>query len=172
VTAPLAGTLTALTEVPDPVFAGQLVGAGVAVEPPAGARVIDVVAPAAGTLAKLHPHAFVLLTEDGTGILVHLGIDTVKLKGAGFTLHAVEGDRVAAGTLVVTFDPAAVRARGCPRAARWWCWTRRRTACPRPPPAPTCSPGTCSSPGRPRPERRHRPAPGRARGRGRGSVGD
>ena len=112
VTAPLEGTLTALTEVPDPVFAGQLVGAGVAVEPPAGARVIDVVAPAAGTLAKLHPHAFVLLTEDGTGILVHLGIDTVKLEGAGFTLHAVEGDRVAAGTLVVTFNPAAVRAQG------------------------------------------------------------
>ncbi|HEY0577348.1 MAG TPA: PTS glucose transporter subunit IIA [Pseudonocardia sp.] len=110
--APLAGTLTALTEVPDPVFAGQLVGAGVAIEPPAEPGPVQVVAPIDGTLAKLHPHAFILVAAGGTGVLVHLGIDTVTLEGDGFTLHVAEGERVSAGAPIVSFDPAQVRARG------------------------------------------------------------
>lgn len=111
VTAPLAGTVTGLDAVPDAVFTGQMVGSGVAVEPPAGGP-MQVVSPVGGTLVKLHPHAFVVLAPSGAGILVHLGIDTVRLAGEGFVLHVDEGAQVAAGDPVVTFDPAAVRARG------------------------------------------------------------
>lgn len=109
--APLAGTAQPLSAVPDAVFAGEMVGAGVAVEP-TGAGPVQVLSPVDGTLVKLHPHAFVVLAASGTGILVHLGIDTVGLKGEGFTLHAQEGAAVAAGDPVVTFDPSAVRGRG------------------------------------------------------------
>ncbi|HZG90264.1 MAG TPA: PTS glucose transporter subunit IIA [Pseudonocardia sp.] len=110
--APVDGTVVGLADVPDPVFAQQLVGAGVAVQPPAGAGPTGVRAPVAGTVVKAHPHAFIVLHPSGTGVLVHVGIDTVTLHGAGFTRHRAEGDEVAAGDVVVTFDPAAVRAGG------------------------------------------------------------
>jgi sugar PTS system EIIA component len=107
VLAPVTGVVTALADVDDPVFSGEIVGPGLAVEPDrvAGGRVL---APCAGTVVKLHPHAFVLLAEGGRGVLVHLGINTVQLAGAGFTLHVAEGDEVAAEQLLVTWDPAAV----------------------------------------------------------------
>jgi sugar PTS system EIIA component len=110
--APLPGRVLPITEVPDPVFAGSLVGAGVGIEPAADAGVLDAVAPVAGRLLKVHPHAFIVLTGSGRGVLVHLGIDTVKMAGAPFTLHAAEGDEVAAGQRVVSVDVAAVRAAG------------------------------------------------------------
>jgi PTS system glucose-specific IIA component len=110
VLAPVDGTIMALADVPDPVFAGQIVGSGVAVDPD---RVpTTVVAPVAGRLLKLHPHAFVLLTPGGTGLLVHLGIDTVQLNGEGFAVLATEGEDVAAGAPIVRWDPAAVEAGG------------------------------------------------------------
>lgn len=112
VVAPLAGTVHGLADVPDPVFAEQLVGAGAAVEPAPGAGPVGVCAPVAGTLVKAHPHAFIVRHESGTAVLVHLGIDTVGLDGEYFTRHAAEGAEVAAGELVTTFDPDAVRARG------------------------------------------------------------
>jgi PTS system glucose-specific IIA component/PTS system N-acetylglucosamine-specific IIA component len=112
VTAPLPGTVLPMAEVPDPVFAGSLVGAGVAVDPDLDAGVLDAVAPVEGRLLKVHPHAFIVLHPSGRGVLVHLGIDTVKLEGAPFTLHAAEGDQVAAGDRVVSMDVAAVRAAG------------------------------------------------------------
>ncbi len=89
-----------------------MVGAGVGVEPAADAGLLDVVAPVSGRLLKVHPHAFIVLTPEGRGVLVHVGIDTVKLDGAPFTLHVTEGDEVAAGDRVVTVDVAAVRAAG------------------------------------------------------------
>lgn len=110
VSAPLTGTVVALEEVPDAVFAGRMMGAGVAVEPSDGPT--RVVSPIDGTIVKLHPHAFVVVAESGVGILVHLGIDTVHLRGEGFVLHATEGAAVRSGQDVVGFDPAAVRARG------------------------------------------------------------
>ena len=112
VSAPLPGTLVPMTEVPDPVFAASLVGAGVGVEPAPDAGLVDVVAPVGGRLLKVHPHAFIVLTPEGRGVLVHVGLDTVKLAGAPFTLHAAEGDEVALGDRVVTVDVAAVRAAG------------------------------------------------------------
>jgi phosphotransferase system IIA component len=87
-----------------------MVGAGVAIEPAGGP--VDAVSPVAGTLLKLHPHAFVVLTPEGTGVLVHLGIDTVRLDGAGFELLAEERDSVDAGQPVTRWDPADVVARG------------------------------------------------------------
>jgi len=110
VAAPLAGTAVGLDAVPDPVFAGKMVGPGVAVDPeraPATA-----VSPIAGTLLKLKPHAFVVTGPDDRGVLVHLGIDTVNLDGEGFALLAAEGDHVEVGTAVVAWDPAAVEASG------------------------------------------------------------
>jgi glucose-specific phosphotransferase system IIA component len=110
VLAPLAGRLVPLSEVPDPVFAGEMVGPGVAIDP-AGEQV-TAVSPIAGTVVKAHPHAFVVLGPGGVGVLVHLGIDTVKLDGKGFELHVADGGTVAAGDPVVTWDLTVTRAEG------------------------------------------------------------
>ncbi|VXB26445.1 PTS glucose transporter subunit IIA [Aeromicrobium sp. 9AM] len=110
VVAPVAGTVVALADVPDPVFAQQIVGSGIAIDPERAES--TVVAPADGKLLKLHPHAFVLLTAAGKGLLVHLGIDTVQLEGEGFELLVAEGDEVTAGTSIVRWDPVAIEAGG------------------------------------------------------------
>lgn len=107
---PVAGRVVPLAEVPDPVFAEAMVGPGVAVVPAGGPGVA--VSPVAGTVATLHPHAFVVATEGGKAVLVHLGIDTVKLKGEGFVLHAAKGDEVQAGQPIVGWDPTAIEAAG------------------------------------------------------------
>ncbi|MFC7405172.1 PTS sugar transporter subunit IIA [Georgenia alba] len=111
VLAPVAGTVRALADVPDPVFAEAMVGPGIAVDPGTVERA-EVRAPVSGVLVKMHPHAFALVGAGGRGVLVHLGIDTVQLAGAGFTLHAAEKDAVEAGQLLVTFSPAQVAAGG------------------------------------------------------------
>lgn len=129
---PVAGRVVAMRDVPDPVFAESIVGPGLAIDPDPelGGRVV---APCAGLVVKLHPHAFVLLVppaqggpevgEDqapdagpvgalgsvgGRGVLVHLGIDTVQLKGEGFTLLAAEGDTVVAGQELIAWSPTEV----------------------------------------------------------------
>jgi sugar PTS system EIIA component len=109
---PLAGQVVALADVPDPVFAGLVVGAGLAIEPENGATEVQVVSPVAGRVVKVHPHAFVVLDEAGAGVLVHLGIDTVRMDGAGFTVHVADGDEVERGARMITFDPTAVRRAG------------------------------------------------------------
>ncbi|MBV8932455.1 MAG: PTS glucose transporter subunit IIA [Kutzneria sp.] len=110
VLSPVAGQVIPLTDVPDPVFAQAMVGPGVAVRPESAAG--DAVSPVDGTVVTLHPHAFVVATADGAAVLVHLGIDTVKLKGEGFTLHVVKGESVRAGQAVIGWDPAAVEQGG------------------------------------------------------------
>jgi PTS system glucose-specific IIA component len=110
VQSPVAGTTIPLTDVPDPVFAQAMVGPGVAVRPEGGRA--DAVSPIDGVVATLHPHAFVVAGDDGRAVLVHLGIDTVKQKGEGFTLHVVKGEAVRAGQPVIGWDPDAVRAAG------------------------------------------------------------
>ena len=109
--APIGGTVVPLAEVPDPVFGGQMVGAGAAVEPPAG-EAFDVVSPVSGKVVKLLPHAFVVVESSGRGVLTHVGIDTVKLKGEGFKLLIAQGDTVGAGDPVMHVDPAAALAAG------------------------------------------------------------
>jgi sugar PTS system EIIA component len=111
VLAPIAGTVVPLADVPDPVFAGQMVGSGAAVEPPAG-EMFDVVSPVAGKVIKLLPHAFVVVESSGRGVLTHVGIDTVKLKGEGFKLLIAQGDTVGAGAAVMRVDPTAALAAG------------------------------------------------------------
>ncbi|MFC4058084.1 PTS glucose transporter subunit IIA [Planomonospora corallina] len=110
VLAPVAGTAVGLAAVPDPVFAAGLVGPGAAIDP--ARRPGRVVAPIAGRVRKLHPHAFVVVSDDGRGVLVHLGIDTVQLRGEGFELLVAEGDRVSAGQPVLVWNPAGVEASG------------------------------------------------------------
>ncbi|RDH79632.1 PTS glucose transporter subunit IIA [Mycolicibacterium moriokaense] len=110
VCAPVAGRAVRLQDVPDPVFSQGMVGYGAAVDPPRG--VVDAVAPVSGTLLKLMPHAYIVMTADKVGILVHLGLDTVALKGEGFTTHATQGDDVTAGQVIITYDVPAVEAKG------------------------------------------------------------
>jgi glucose-specific phosphotransferase system IIA component len=110
VLAPVAGRAVPLRDVPDPVFSQGMVGYGAAVEPRHG--VVEAVAPVDGKLLKLMPHAYIVMTADNVGVLVHLGLDTVALNGEGFTTHATQGDDVTAGQLVITYDVPAVVAKG------------------------------------------------------------
>ena len=110
VRAPLAGRVVPLSDVPDLVFAEEMVGPGIAVEPDPGPS--TAVAPVDGRVVVLHAHAFVVQTAAGKGVLVHLGIDTVQLEGEGFELLVAKGDEVTAGTPVVRWDPSAVAAAG------------------------------------------------------------
>ncbi|EHR51588.1 PTS system, glucose subfamily, IIA component [Saccharomonospora marina XMU15] len=107
---PVAGRTATLARVPDPVFAQALVGPGMAVWPQDGPA--DAVAPIDGTIATLHPHAFVVAADDGRAVLVHLGIDTVERHGDGFTAHVVRGESVRAGQPVLGWHPAQVRQAG------------------------------------------------------------
>lgn len=100
-----------MAQVCDPVFAQEIVGPGLAVLPQ-GDGPQDVVAPIDGRLVKVHPHAFVVLGANGVGVLVHLGLDTVKLGGEGFTVHRQEKETVAAGDPIITWDPASIATGG------------------------------------------------------------
>ena len=108
---PVAGTVIAVTDVPDPVFAQGLVGPGSAVVPDAAAG-RTAVAPISGRMLKLTPHAFIVVSDDGRAVLVHLGIDTVELRGDGFTLLVAQGDEVVAGQPIIVWDPAEIEAGG------------------------------------------------------------
>jgi PTS system N-acetylglucosamine-specific IIA component len=110
VRSPVTGRVVGLAGVPDPVFAQAMVGPGTAVDPERGPG--HAIAPVTGKIVKLHPHAYVVVDAEGHGVLVHLGIDTVKLKGEGFDLLAAEGDEVTAGQPVVGWNPAAIEAGG------------------------------------------------------------
>lgn len=110
VIAPVEGRAVALTDVPDPVFSGGMVGYGAAIDPPR--QVVDAVAPVSGKILKLLPHAYVIMTADNVGVLVHLGLDTVQLGGAGFTTHVAQGDTVTAGQPIITYDVPAIIAAG------------------------------------------------------------
>lgn len=119
VTSPLAGRAIGLAAVPDPVFSGAMVGPGTAIDPIREASAA--VSPVDGVIVSLHPHAFVVVDEQGHGVLTHLGIDTVQLNGEGFELLVAKGDTVTCGQAVVRWDPSAVEAAGkspiCPVVA-------------------------------------------------------
>ncbi|WP_312601034.1 phosphoenolpyruvate--protein phosphotransferase [Pseudomonas luteola] len=101
-TAPLAGPLLALTDVPDPVFSEGLMGLGIAIDPLEG----QLFAPCAGQIVQIarSAHAITLRHDEGFEVLMHVGLDTVQLKGQGFELDVREGDRVNAGQLLLHFD--------------------------------------------------------------------
>jgi len=106
VLAPCPGRVIPLTQTPDPVFSGEMVGPGVAIDPDPGDT--TVISPIAGKIVKIHPHAFVVLGADGVGVLVHLGINTVRLAERGFEVLAEEGTTVDAGAPMVRWDPSAL----------------------------------------------------------------
>ena len=108
--APVAGKVVPLTEVNDPTFAKGLLGRGVAIRPTGW----SVVAPADGRVEAIFPtgHAVALRTDDGLTVLIHLGLDTVKLEGRHFKVYASEGDQVRRGDVLIGFDREAIVAEG------------------------------------------------------------
>ena len=104
------GQVVALEQVEDPVFAQKMMGDGFAVEPANG----NIVSPVTGTVSSIFPtkHALGLVTDSGLEVLVHIGLDTVSLEGKPFTVHVAEGQKVAAGDLLVTADLDAIREAG------------------------------------------------------------
>ncbi|WP_346351789.1 PTS glucose transporter subunit IIA [Oceanimonas sp. AH20CE76] len=100
--APLSGEIVPLEEVPDVVFAEKIVGDGLAIKPSGN----KMVAPCDGTIGKIFEtnHAFSIESDSGLELFVHFGIDTVELKGEGFTRIAQEGQQVKKGDTILEFD--------------------------------------------------------------------
>jgi PTS system N-acetylglucosamine-specific IIC component len=109
---PLEGRVVPLSEVPDPTFAQGIMGPGVAIEPTGD----TVVAPADGTIGATFDssHAVALVLGDGTELLIHVGIDTVGMKGDGFQTLVEKGQNVTAGTPLLRFDLTKIQAAGHP----------------------------------------------------------
>lgn len=107
---PLHGQLAELKEVRDPAFAGGTMGIGAAVKDPSG----QVYAPVDGEITVFFEtkHAIGIHSIEGADILIHVGLDTVKLNGAYFTAKAAQGDKVSKGQLLLTFDAEAIKAAG------------------------------------------------------------
>ncbi len=107
---PMHGRLIPLSEVTDPAFASGAMGRGVAVADPEG----RVVSPVDGEVTVLFAtkHAIGIHSADGVDLLIHVGVDTVKLEGKHFTSHVAQGDTVQKGQLLLEFDPDAIRAEG------------------------------------------------------------
>lgn len=108
--APVRGEAIALSAVNDPTFGEAILGQGAAIRPAEG----RIVSPADGTIDMMFEtgHAVSMTTADGIELLIHIGIDTVTLKGAHFTAHVHSGDRVKAGQLLIECDLDAIRAAG------------------------------------------------------------
>ncbi|MBC3938057.1 PTS glucose transporter subunit IIA [Anaerotruncus massiliensis (ex Liu et al. 2021)] len=110
IAAPLTGKVIPVTEVPDPVFAEKVLGDGIAVDPTEGA----VYSPVDGTIFQIaHTfHAMGIESDDGLEILVHLGIDTVKLEGKGFQSFVEVGQKVKKGDKIMEMDIGFIREQG------------------------------------------------------------
>ena len=110
ISSPLKGELTELKNVEDEAFACGVLGKGIAIMPTEG----KVVAPADGVLTTLFPtgHAMGITTNNGAEILIHVGMDTVKLEGKHFTLKAKQGDTIKKGQTLVEFDINAIEKEG------------------------------------------------------------
>lgn len=108
--APLAGKCISIKEVPDPTFADEILGRGVAVIPTDG----KVYAPADGVISTLFPtgHAVAMTTKDGAEILMHIGLETVSLEGKAFTIHTQMDAKVKKGDLLLEADLKAIEEAG------------------------------------------------------------
>lgn len=106
VQAPVQGMIVPLAENPDPVFAQKMAGDGICVDPTSE----EVRAPIAGELVLVHPsmHAFTIRSPEGIELLTHVGIDTMGLRGEGFSLLAEQGAEVKAGQAILRFNAAQV----------------------------------------------------------------
>lgn len=108
--APLSGEVVPLSAVSDPTFGEGLLGKGAAIRPTEG-RVVAPVDASVGMMFETG-HAVTLLTADNAELLIHIGLDTVNLKGKHYTAHVKTGDTVKAGDLLIEFDMAAIKAEG------------------------------------------------------------
>lgn len=108
--APVSGTVKALSDVPDKTFAEKVLGDGAAIVPEEG----KVYAPADGTVANImdSKHGIMFVTDSGAEVLIHIGLDTVNLKGKYFKSYVSDGDKVKKGTLLVEFDLEAIKREG------------------------------------------------------------
>lgn len=110
IAAPLAGEVVDLKEVNDPTFAEEILGKGVAIRPSKGV----VVSPVDGKIATIFEtgHAMGLVSHDGAEVLIHVGLDTVNLKGKYFSVKKASGDDVKVGDVILEFDKDAIQAEG------------------------------------------------------------
>ena len=108
--APVAGEVVPVSEVNDPTFSEEIVGKGVAIKP-ADNRIV---APCDGTVSLMFAtgHAVSLVSKSGAEILIHVGLETVSLKGKHYTVHVKNGDAIKAGQLLIEFDREAIAADG------------------------------------------------------------
>lgn len=108
--APQTGKIIPITEVPDKVFSGKVLGDGVGLVPSEN----KVVAPVDGTIVQVAEtlHAICIESDSGAEIIIHLGIDTVELKGKGFTCHVKDGQHVSAGDLLMDMDISFIKNAG------------------------------------------------------------
>ena len=108
--APVAGNAVPVSQVPDPTFAEELLGKGIAIEPTEG----KVYAPCDATVDMMFDtgHAVSLIADFGAEVLIHVGLETVSLGGKHFTIHAKNGDKVKKGDLLMEFDLEAIKAEG------------------------------------------------------------
>lgn len=105
--APLSGKIIPLEDVPDPVFSQKMMGEGVAIQPHEG----KVLSPVDGEVIQVikTKHAIGLQTTDGVEVLIHIGLETVDLKGEGFNVHVATGDKVKVGQSLMEFDLEFIR---------------------------------------------------------------
>lgn len=110
--APMVGKALPITEVPDPTFAEGMLGNGIAILPTEG----KVFAPCDATVDLMFDtgHAVSLVADFGAEILIHVGLETVSLKGAPFKIHVANGDKVTKGQLLIEADLDAIKAAGLP----------------------------------------------------------
>ena len=108
--APIEGEAVASSEISDPTFGQEMLGKGMAIKPAVG----KVYAPVDGTVAMVFEtkHAISIVSEGGAEILIHIGLDTVSLNGAPFTIHVNADDKVKKGDLIAEFDMDAIKAAG------------------------------------------------------------
>lgn len=104
---PISGEIVSLAEIPDPVFSEGIMGRGFGIIPSNG----RIISPADGTIVTLFAtkHAIAIETSKGTEVLIHFGLDTVQLKGEGFTAHVEQGQKVKAGDLLVEVDIESIK---------------------------------------------------------------
>ena len=105
--APASGEIVALEKVPDPVFSQKMMGEGIAIVPAEG----KIVSPVDGEVIQVPEtkHAIGIRSEDGMEILIHVGLETVSLKGQGFDAKVQTGDQVSVGQALLDFDLAYVK---------------------------------------------------------------
>lgn len=108
ITAPVSGELLQLSETTEPVFSSEMMGKGVAINPSNA----TIIAPIDGTVTAVMPHAVGIVADNGIEILIHVGIDTVEMKGEGFENKVLQDTKVTAGTELLTFSREKIAEAG------------------------------------------------------------